>query len=139
MKPKQPLGDPITFSYVRRVILALLLSLASIFHLTSEVGAGGLTYLSCTGTVSDDASKPPQPSLMALTLDTENRSVTVNGYPTVPFAQSDAAIALMAPGPIKYGVITGVVNRITGDASIHILDQGFLIFRGVCKPTQKLF
>jgi hypothetical protein len=128
-----------TLGNVRSIFLTLLISLTSILDLTSEVGAGGLTYLSCTGTVSDDASKPPQPSLMTLTLDTESRSITVNGYPTVPFTQTDTTLVLMPSGPIKYGVSTGVVNRITGEASIHILDQGFLIFRGVCKPTQKLF
>jgi hypothetical protein len=77
MKPKHPHGPPMTLGNVSSLGLALLINLTSILNLTSEVGAGAYR-LSCSGTLSGGASKPPQPWITALTLDTENQTITVD-------------------------------------------------------------
>jgi hypothetical protein len=78
-----------------------------------------------------------------MAIDMEARTVTVDGFDTVPMLgdTSSETVAFMAQPASLAGVSTGTVNRTTGAAQVHIISQidGLLVFRGVCKPAQPLF
>jgi hypothetical protein len=48
-------------------------------------------------------------------------------------------VVFMPSPPSDFGVSTGTLNRITGEASIHIIRDALQIIRGICKSARKLF
>jgi hypothetical protein len=98
---RSPLGDPMTLGNMRALGLALLISLASCLNLTSEARAG-VTYLYCSGTLSDLASKQtPQPWTMSLTLDTEKQTMMLDGYKAVPYKEIDRKLHIDIPSSYR--------------------------------------
>jgi hypothetical protein len=83
---------------------------------------------------------PPAKDVRVLTIDLSAKTVTVEGYDTVPImGEPDDMVVFMADRRQAFGVSTGTVNRVSGAASIHIISDGLIIFEGICKPAQKLF
>jgi hypothetical protein len=92
--------------------------------------------MSCAGKLNTGVSAD-QPWMLALGIDTEKRTVTVNNYDALSFTGDEAtSIAFLGHPTASEGVVTGTLNRFTGDAAINIIDkhiaEGLLMFRGVC-------
>lgn len=80
---------------------------------------------------------------IAITVDLRAKTVTVGSYGTVPIVSdtdSDTVVFMVDKNSIAQ-VSTGTLNRITGEASVHIitLTDGLYLFYGTCKAAQKLF
>jgi hypothetical protein len=101
--------------------------------------------LACSETlrqIQAGVSSLAEPWTFVLTVDTDKKIVTVEKYEPVPIAgdASKTTVVFMAsPATNIYGVSSGTLNRLTGAASIHIIDDGLRIIDGICKPAQKLF
>jgi hypothetical protein len=103
-----------------------------------------VTYLSCSGTIrtiSGGVSTPEEPLNFSLTVDTGRKTITVDGYEPLPFRENPQSnvVVFMPTEPAGFGVSTGTLHRITGEASVHIIKDGVKILDGICKPVQKLF
>jgi hypothetical protein len=103
-----------------------------------------VTYLSCSGTmrtIRAGVSSPEEPWTFSLTVDTERKTIMVDDYEPMPFYEnaSKNTIGFWPPTPADFGVSTGTLHRITGEASIHIIKDGLQILDGVCKPARRLF
>jgi hypothetical protein len=87
--------------------------------------------------------QPPEKYSMPIVIDQEAKTITVDHYePLALFGDTQGTeVAFIAKPGSSYGVSTGLLNRITGAASIHIfpLAGGVLGFEGICKPSKKLF
>jgi hypothetical protein len=107
-------------------------------------------YMACTGQMLLPNKKVDMNATLSLAIDLRAGAVTVGGYqpvglvpaipaaPGIPNAESNMVVFF---GATSQGVLSGRVDRITGEASVHFSpdtpqDQ---FFDGVCKTTQKLF
>jgi hypothetical protein len=79
----------------------------------------------------------------SLAVDLAAGTVTVGNYEPAPIVgDRNDTVVFMAKPEWTVGVSTGTLNRITGEASIHIIPltgKGLHIFEGTCKPAAKLF
>jgi hypothetical protein len=74
---------------------------------------------------------------LAITVDTANKSLTVNEDEPWPLSGDTSHNVIAAIGN---NVGSATLNRVTGAVSIHTTgDYGLRIFRGICKPAQRLF
>jgi hypothetical protein len=119
----------------------MLLAVAALWISTAQ--AAEPAYLSCSGTLRvarGGSSSPEEPWTLSLVIDTDKKTVTVDDYTPVQLLADEKNRVVFMPRPASgYGVSTGTLNRITGEASIHIIKDGLQIFRGTCKPARKLF
>ena len=119
----------------------MLLTLAVLWISTAQ--AAEPTYLSCSGTtyvISAARPSPEEPYTVSLIIDRDKKTVTVGDYPPVKLLSDEKnAVVFMPSPPSDFGVSTGTLNRITGEASIHIIREGLQVFRGTCKLARKLF
>src|SRR5262249_24891486 len=119
----------------------MLLALAGLSIPTAQ--ADEPTYLSCSGTLyvlSAGRPSPEEPWTLSLIIDTDKKTVTVADYPPVKLFSDEKNTVVFNPSPPSdFGVSTGTLNRITGEARIRIIREGLQIFRGTCKSARKLF
>ena len=120
------------------------IALIGALTLTPEAKAQ-VTQLACSGTirvVAGGISSPEEPWSFSVIIDMDKKSVTVNDYEPVELLGGPSAntVAFLASQGSNYGVSTGTLNRITGEASIRIIKHdGLWVTRGICKPPKKLF
>lgn len=101
--------------------------------------------LACSGTLRalrGGVSSPEEPWTFALIVDTDKKIVTVQDYEPVTIAgdaSKNTIVFMASPTTNIYGVSSGTLNRLTGAASIHIINDGLQIIDGICKPARKLF
>jgi hypothetical protein len=120
------------------------IALIGALTLTPEAKAQ-VTQLACSGTirvVAGGISSPEEPWSFSVIIDMDKKSVTVNDYEPVELLGGPSAntVAFLASQGSNYGVSTGTLNRITGEASIRIIKHdGLWVTRGICKPAKKLF
>jgi hypothetical protein len=106
-----------------------------------------VTELACSGTlrvIRGGVSTPEEPWTFSLIIDMDKKTAKVGDYePVELFGDSSKnTVAFMPPRTrtSDYGVSTGTLNRITGEASINIIrDDGLRITRSICKPARRLF
>jgi hypothetical protein len=127
--------------FAASVIVAAVLLLD---YVTAAEAKAEITYLSCTGTlrtIRAGVSSPEEPWSFSLIVDTERKTIRVGDYEPLPFHQntSDDMIAFSASPSSDFGVSTGILDLITGQASVHIIKRGLQIIDGVCKPARRLF
>jgi hypothetical protein len=120
--------------------LALSLTCMSCF----EARAENNTYLACAGAVHVVRAgvwSTEEPWTFSLTVDAEKKTITVDDYDPVPFSgeASENTIVFMPSRPTHFGVSTGTLHRITGQARVHIINDGLHIITGICRPARKLF
>ena len=103
-----------------------------------------VTYLSCSGTIirariPKELSSEEQWAL-SLIVDSDGETITVDDHEPVKLSGGNV-LTFMSADPTQEGVSTGTLNRITGKASINIIDPnlGLLMFAGICKKAQKIF
>jgi hypothetical protein len=119
--------------------------IALIFILTLPPEAKAqVTQLACSGTlrvISAGVSSPEEPWTFSITIDTDKKTVTVDDYNPVRMLEDTTknTVVFMPSPPSDFGVSTGTLNRITGEASIHIIRDALQIIRGICKSARKLF
>jgi hypothetical protein len=82
--------------------------------------------------------------ILSLAIDKDEGTVTVDGYGTAtsvgPIDDKDDKLVFLAKRGAATGVSSVVLDRFTGEASIHIIsDDGLLKFYGKCSPTRRLF
>ena len=118
------------------------IALIGALTLTPEAKAQ-VTQLACSGTirvVAGGISSPEEPWSFSVIIDMDKKSVTVNDYEPVELDRSGNTVTFLASPRSNYGVSTGTLNRITGEASIRIIkDDGLWVTRGICKPAEKFF
>ena len=119
------------------------IALIGALTLTPEAKAQ-VTQLACSGTVrvvaAGGVSSPEEPWSFSVIIDMDKKSVTVDEYEPVELDRSGNTVTFLASPRSNYGVSTGTLNRITGEASIRIIkDDGLWVTRGICKPAKKLF
>jgi hypothetical protein len=124
-------------------LVAAATALIFILTLPPEVKAQ-VTQLACSGTlrvIRAGISSPEEPWTFALIIDIDKKTVTVDDYEPVQLFgdSSQNTVAFMPSTPSNFGVSTGTLNRITGEASIHIIRDGLRIMRGICESARKLF
>lgn len=110
----------------------------------SAEGRAEATYLSCSGTLRlvHAGISSEQPFTFSLTINADKKTVMVDDYEPVQWLEdrSKNIVTFEASSPLSsFGVSTGTLNRITGAARIHILQDGLRILTGICKSAQKLF
>ena len=104
-----------------------------------------VTYLSCSGTIRAGIPKEGSSDetwMLSLVVDTDKEIITVDDQEPVQLSGgSKNVLTFMSAAPTQKGVSTGTLNRITGKASINIIDPnlGLLMFAGICKKAQKIF
>ena len=98
------------------------------------------TLLSCSGTVrllqgGKQVNEKGERYSVSVKIDVGNGSLTIDGetWPLVGDTSSDVIVS------ISENRGSATLNRITGAASIHRIQDGLQIFEGICKPAQKLF
>ena len=76
----------------------------------------------------------------SLIVDSDGETITVDDHEPVKLSGGNV-LTFMSADPTQEGVSTGTLNRITGKASINIIDPnlGLLMFAGICKKAQKIF
>jgi hypothetical protein len=118
-----------------------VLELDDVLALPGCMDTGPVT-LACSGTIygGPDGALP---WTFSIVVDTEKKVATVDNYAPAPIAgdASKDTVAFMAAHPPsnEYGFSSGTLNRITGAASIYIMNDGLRVFNGTCKPAPKLF
>lgn len=100
--------------------------------------------LACEGAMSANEfghdSRLVEKSLMALAIDLGDRTVKVEGHPSVPLKISvDEDLLTFASPRASDDVLDGRVNRITGEALIHFLTDPMYEFHGQCHRVQSLW
>ena len=79
--------------------------------------------------------------LMSLAIDEGTRTVTVGTYGSAQLIgrPDNESVFFMGVEPVVVGVSTGILNRFTGDVSVHIvtLTDGLYRFYGWCKPAKR--
>ena len=77
---------------------------------------------------------------MSLAIDLDARTVKVEGHPSVPIkGPIDEDVIVFASPKTADDVLSGSVNRITGEALISFLTNPVFEFRGRCRRGQSLF
>jgi hypothetical protein len=109
----------------------------------SSVSLAEPVRFACEGEMSlqNAGGETTEKRLLSLVIDQAEGTVTVDNYGTVPIlGQSDEALSFMAKPGARDGVSTGLINRFTGAAWVHIISPyGLLKFDGRCKPAKRLF
>jgi len=123
-------------------LTATVAALIFVLSLPPEATAQ-VTNLSCIGTlrvIRQGVSLPEEPWTFSVIMDTDKKTVTLEDYEPVPLFEdiSRNTVVLMPSIPIEWGVSTGTLNRVTGQASINILKDGLYMIRGICNPGRKL-
>jgi hypothetical protein len=119
---------------------SLLPVITPIFVLTSGEACAESVSLSCSGTLRVLQAGVSSPVTFALVVDADNKIVTVADYEPVPIvgdAFKSTLVFTASPPTNIYGVSSGTLNRLTGAASIHIIDDGLQIITGICKPPRR--
>jgi hypothetical protein len=108
--------------------------------------------MACSGAMLLPNRRVDTSSVLSLTIDLRAGTVTVGGYqpvgmlpvfPVSPEAgiQDSENNEVSFIGSTIHGVLSGSVDRVTGEASItfnvHTPQERF--FNGICRPAQKLF
>lgn len=98
-------------------------------------------HLACEGKMH--ASGRVEDYLMSLAIDEGTKTVTVGTYGSAQLVgrPGNENLFFMGAEPVVVGVSSGIVNRLTGDVSVHIitLTDGLYRFYGQCKPAKRLF
>lgn len=85
----------------------------------------------------------PEKYSLPIVIDQQAKTIAVGDYEPLPFSTDpqDNKIGFTAKPGSNYGVSTGILDRITGAASIHFLprDGGVIWFEGICKRSKTLF
>jgi hypothetical protein len=119
----------------------LAMALALVLALPGCMDTAPVT-VACSGTLHGGPDGA-LPWTFSVVVDTEKKVVTVGNYLPAPIAgdASKDTIVFMAaqPSSDEYGFSSGTLNRITGAASMHIMNGGPRVFNGTCKPATKLF
>jgi hypothetical protein len=123
---------------------------AIVMLVTSTAAHADPVYMACTGQMLLSNKRVDMKATLSLTIDLRAGTVTVGGYqpvglvpaipaaPGIPNTESNMVVFF---GATSQGVLSGRVDRVTGEASVHFSpdkpqDQ---FFDGVCRATQKLF
>jgi hypothetical protein len=100
-------------------------------------------HLACEGAMSETrvgASAGEGKYLVSLAIDLNARTVRVEGHPSVPIrGPIDEDVIVFASPKTADDVLSGSVNRITGEALISFLTNPVFEFRGRCHRGQSLF
>jgi len=119
---------------IARVAISFLITLTTLGSARAE------TILSCWGTVAlirggKQVNPKSETASVSLKVDLEGKSLVINDE-AWPFS-GDISRTIIVAMLENRGSAT--LNRVTGAASIHFMEDGLRIFRGVCKSAEKLF
>jgi hypothetical protein len=120
---------------MRWMVIVIVLVISQIAHAEPVL-------LACYGEIRNARSEQTEKYALPVRIDLQAGTVRVENYEAVPFMgpPEDDTVAFIAKPETKIGVSTGSINRITGQASIHIIrNDGLLIFEGNCRRAEKLF
>jgi hypothetical protein len=100
--------------------------------------------LACEGAMQANEfghdSRLEEKSLMALAIDLGERTVKVEGHPSVAIKGAvDEDVLAFASPKTSDDVLDGRLNRITGEALIHFLTNPMYEFHGQCHRAQSLW
>lgn len=98
--------------------------------------------LTCDGLMLAVSRNVSEQSPLALTIDLDAAKVRVGNWGTSQvIGKPEDTVTFGKELAPQFGNPTGSVNRVTGEASVHImtLTDGEYRFHGTCKRTQKLF
>ena len=97
-------------------------------------------HLACEGKMHASGDRV-EDYLMSLAIDEGTRTVTVGTYGSAQLIgrPDNESVFFMGVEPVVVGVSTGILNRFTGDVSVHIvtLTDGLYRFYGWCKPAKR--
>jgi hypothetical protein len=124
---------------MRFTALALIAAVMS----AARIALAEPIHLACEGNMSSPGDDRGESRVISLVIDEAARVVTVHGYaPVSIISEPDSESVIFDADPkSNFGVSTGSVNRVTGEAQIHIITgtAGLVMFFGRCKPAKRLF
>ena len=122
-----------------RLRLPALVLVATVMAGPPALGAEPV-HLGCEGKMYASGDRV-EDYLMSLAIDEGTRTVTVGTYGSAQLIgrPDNESVFFMGVEPVVVGVSTGILNRFTGDVSVHIvtLTDGLYRFYGWCKPAKR--